>query len=109
MALELHNSWEYDGDKQNWWHWSAYIVGDDISNVASVEYILHPTFKKPLRSVDDPTGGFRMDTSGWGTFDLKAIVHKKDGKTELLTHDLILEVEPPIGRTDRTDEAAANQ
>ena len=51
MALELHNSWEYDGDKQNWWHWSAYIVGDDISNVASVEYILHPTFKKPLRSV----------------------------------------------------------
>jgi transcription initiation factor IIF auxiliary subunit len=98
MDLELHNSWEYE--KDDWWEWSAYLKGSDLPKVDYVEYILHPSFKKPLRTVTDPDNGFRLDTSGWGTFDLKAIVHLKNGKQQLLTHEIKLEDKPKTGRTD---------
>jgi hypothetical protein len=41
-----------------------------------------------------------MDTAGWGTFELKAIVHLKNGRQELLTHEIKLEESPKTGRTD---------
>ena len=65
-----------------------------------VEYLLHSTFKNPVRVVRKPENGFRMDTAGWGTFEIKAIVYLKDGRQELLTHEIKLEESPKTGRTD---------
>ena len=98
MDLQLHNSWDYE--QEDWWEWSAYLTGSDLPKVDHVEYILHPTFKSPLRVVKDPTEGFRLDTAGWGAFNLKAIVHLKDGTEQLLTHEVKLEQKPKKGRTD---------
>jgi transcription initiation factor IIF auxiliary subunit len=98
MNLQLHNSWDYE--REDWWNWSAYLTGSDLPKVDYVEYILHPTFTKPLRVVKDPTDGFRMDTAGWGVFELKAIVHLKNGTQQLLTHEIKLEYKPKKGRTD---------
>lgn len=98
MDIQLHNSWEYEGD--DWWEWSAYLKGSDLPKVDYVEYILHPTFKKPLRVIRDSTDGFSLDSSGWGTFEIKAIVHFKGGKQQLLTHEIKLEHKPKKGRTD---------
>lgn len=98
MKLQLHNSWQYQGEDK--WKWSAYLVGPDLEQVANVEYILHPSFKRPLRKVDDPTSGFIMTTSGWGTFQMKAIVHMNDGTQQLLTHQVKLEYKPESGRTN---------
>jgi len=101
MNLQLHNSWEYEGD--DWWSWSAYLKGSDLKRVDYVEYILHPSFKKPLRKVTDREGGFRLETSGWGEFDLKAVVQFKDGTATLLKHQIKLEYEPKKGRMDIPD------
>ena len=101
MNLELHNSWEYVGD--DWWEWSAYLKGSDLPRVDYVEYILHQSFKKPLLKVTDPENGFRLDTSGWGIFDLKAVVQFNNGTATLLTHRIRLEYKPKIGRTDKVD------
>lgn len=98
MNLRLDNSWNYQGE--DWWDWSAYLTGSDLPLVDYVEYVLHPTFKAPLRAIKDPENGFRLNTSGWGTFDLKAIVHLKNKKKQVLNHELILETDPPAGRTD---------
>jgi transcription initiation factor IIF auxiliary subunit len=79
MALKLKNSWFYKGD--DWWDWEAFIDDEgsgELSNVDYVEYVLHPTFPNPLRKITNPQGGFRLKTSGWGPFYLKAFVHYKD-------------------------------
>jgi transcription initiation factor IIF auxiliary subunit len=46
--------------------------------------------------------GFEIKTQGWGTFELKAFVHFKDGTKQKLTHELQLELEqnPPEGFSD---------
>lgn len=98
MDIKLQNSWE--NKEQDRWDWSAYLTGSDVSNVEYVEYILHPTFENPMRKIENPAYGFRLETSGWGTFDLKAIVHFKDGTHHLLTHNLKLEYEPKSGKTE---------
>lgn len=98
-GVELHNSWKLVDD--DWWDWSAYLTGPDVAKVDRVEYVLHPTFKNPVRVISDPEDGFRMKTSGWGTFELRAIVHMKDGKQQLLTREIKLESDPKKGRTDK--------
>jgi transcription initiation factor IIF auxiliary subunit len=98
MDIQLNNSWDYkQGDR---WDWSAYITGNDVDKVGYVEYILHPTFTKPVVKITDPTDGFRLETDGWGTFELRAIAHFKDGTQQLLRHELRLEYRPKSGRTD---------
>ena len=98
MDIHLHNSWEYKDE--DWWNWSAYLTGSDLSKVDHVEYILHPTFKKPLRTIDDPTGGFKLETAGWGTFELKAVAYLKDRKKILLAREIQLEYKPKKGNTE---------
>ena len=98
MDIHLHNSWDYK--KDDWWEWSAYLTGPDLPEVDRVEYILHKTFKNPVRVIKEPADGFRLDTEGWGTFELKAIVHLKDGNRQLLTHEVELKDKPKTGRTD---------
>jgi transcription initiation factor IIF auxiliary subunit len=98
MSLKLKNDWKYVGDDR--WDWSLYLDSDDpaeIQEVESVKYILHPTFKSPIRTVSDPSEGFRLNTNGWGSFDTKAFVYLKDGKKIKLMHELQLSHDPKTG------------
>lgn len=98
MSLTLRNTWNYKGD--DWWEWTAFVDDagtGELENVQFVEYVLHETFPEPVRRVDTRKGGFRLDTEGWGTFDLKAFAHMKDGKKIRLKHEIQLEYEPRKG------------
>jgi transcription initiation factor IIF auxiliary subunit len=55
-----------------------------------VVYILHPTFRDPVRTITDRESRFRLDTSGWGTFTIHAIAKNRDGHDTKLSHDLVL-------------------
>lgn len=98
MSYKLKNDWKYVGDER--WDWELYLDSDnpdELAEVESVKYILHPTFKNPIRIIDDSSGGFRLKTNGWGTFDTKAFVYLKNGKKVKLEHELELQFEPESG------------
>jgi len=98
MALRLRNTWRNKGG--GWWEWRAFIDDEgsgELAQVDHVEYVLHPTFPNSIRKVDNPRGGFALETAGWGVFELKAFVHMKNGKKEKLTHILELSTYPPEG------------
>lgn len=98
MALKLKNRWRYQGNDR--WEWEAFIDDEntgELDKVDLVEYVLHPTFSDPIRRTTDRRNAFALRTAGWGTFELKAFAHLKDGSRKKLTHELKLEYEPAEG------------
>jgi len=104
MRLRLRNRWKYIGDNDgDWWKWAVFLDDEgtgDLAQIDSVEYVLHPTFREPVREVDDPHDGFMLETGGWGVFKVKAFVHLNDGETLKLTHKLVLKDTPERGVSD---------
>jgi transcription initiation factor IIF auxiliary subunit len=97
-GLKLRNRWRYQGG--DWWQWEAFL--DDggsgqLQQVDYVEYVLHSTFPNPIRTVDEPEGGFVLKTAGWGTFTLKAFVYLREGEKLKLTHEIELARTPSEG------------
>ena len=84
MAIRLTNDVvKVEGE---WRTWRAYLVADDpdeLKNVKQVEYILHPSLKKSIVTVKDTVATFELIRTGWGTFNLKAIVYYADGTPPL--------------------------
>jgi hypothetical protein len=66
------------------WTWSVWIEGpdDELDQIRSVRYTLHPTFPNPVRLVTDRATKFRMESSGWGEFTISA-------RLVLLTGDVV--------------------
>jgi transcription initiation factor IIF auxiliary subunit len=98
MNLKLRNTWNYKGD--DWWEWTAFVDDGGTGELAEaefVEYVLHETFPEPIRRIDTRKDGFQLETEGWGTFDLKAFVHLKNGTKIRLKHEIQLEHEPKKG------------
>ena len=98
MSLRLRNRWNYKGD--NRWEWEAFIDDNgthELKDVQYVEYVLHRTFKNPVREIREKEGGFVLKTNGWGTFTLKAFINKKDNSRIKLDHEIVLQFDPPIG------------
>jgi len=71
-----------------------------MDEVEKVKYILHPTFKQPLRLAKDPNDNFSIKTNGWGTFDIKAVAYMKDGSKIKLEHSLELHYDPSEGTSE---------
>jgi hypothetical protein len=82
---------------KDWYDWTVYLVvenSDVIRQIKSVIYSLHPTFYQPVREVEEPTGGFKLDSgswggfkfqaSGWGEFEIKADIILKESR-EVIT------------------------
>src|SRR6266404_2195546 len=88
--LEIHQSYEYQGD--DWWQWQVWLEGsdEDLDRVDFVEWTLHPTFPDPIRKSSDRLEKFRLRTGGWGTFPIRALVHMKDGTSRRFSHHLKL-------------------
>ena len=65
----------------DWWEWTAYIAAsepDSLDHIKYVEYYLHSSFRNPVKRVRKKEGGFRLESKGWGTFELRAKVVFKD-------------------------------
>jgi len=89
--MEIRQSEKYVGN--DWWDWSVWLEGTDVEldAVSYVEWRLHPTFPDPVRTVTNRQSKFRLDTGGWGTFVVHAVVGTKTGSTERLRHQLQLQ------------------
>lgn len=90
--MKLKNNYKYIGDDR--WDWELYIDSnnpEELSSIREVKYILHPTFKNPVRTVKKEEGGFRLKSNGWGTFETKAMVYLNNGEKLSLKHDLELQ------------------
>ena len=76
----------------DWWEWSVWIEGsdEDLDQISEVTYKLHPTFPKPLRTVNDRRSKFKLEAEGWGTFHIHIMVVLKGGGKLTLTHNLKL-------------------
>jgi transcription initiation factor IIF auxiliary subunit len=90
MPVALTQESKYVGNDR--WEWSVRLDGspEELDSIDRVTYVLHPTFHHPVREVTDRSTKFRLDTSGWGTFTLRAKVQYKDGRELPLQHDLVL-------------------
>jgi transcription initiation factor IIF auxiliary subunit len=101
LQLKLKNDW--DMVKEKWWRWSVFLDDDgsgDLEKVDYVDYVLHPTFPNPRRTIRDRKTNFKLSTAGWGTFQIRAFVHTKDSEKIKIEHNLVLKHDPPQGVTD---------
>ncbi len=91
MDLKLAQEFEYKGG--DWWEWAVWVdaADEELDEIESVEYTLHPTFPKPVREVSDRQTKFRLSTSGWGCFTIYAKAHLKNGEAVEMEHELSLE------------------
>lgn len=82
-----------------------FLDGDDLANVLSVEYELHPTFANRYRAVDDPSENFSLSIWTWGEFDIAATAVFTDGKTETFMHSLTYSNQLPSSDDAYVDES----
>lgn len=90
MTLRIEQDERYTGHDR--WSWAVWIDGtaDELNRIESVTYYLHSTFPDPVRVIKDRRSKFRLDSAGWGTFEIKAEIRFKDGKVVRRSHNLKL-------------------
>jgi transcription initiation factor IIF auxiliary subunit len=90
LGLSLQQNQEYQGSGR--WRWAVWLDGPDeeLDSVDHVTYILDSTFHNPVRSVSDRATNFRLETYSWGNFTMHARIDYRDGRENILDHDLIL-------------------
>ena len=90
MPLSIRQDSTYIGGDR--WKWSVWLEGasEELDTIDHVMYILDPTFHDPVREIKDRSTKFRLQTSGWGTFTIRAKVEHKDERETWLRHDLVL-------------------
>ncbi|MBL4662354.1 MAG: TIR domain-containing protein [Flavobacteriaceae bacterium] len=78
--------------RKDYYKWAIWIEsGDsDISEIESVVYLLHSTFKNRVRKITDLTTNFKLESSGWGEFRVEITITKKSGEELQLAHWLSL-------------------
>ena len=79
---------KYEGNQ--WWQWALWIQGseEDLNQIKSVTYTLHPTFPQPIRTVTNRASKFQLQCAGWGIFTIPIEVRLKNGETIKLEHEL---------------------
>jgi len=65
-----------------------YLTGPDLNRVASVKYILPPSFPKNEVVSSDPSNNFEIWISTWGRFEQVAFVTTKDGQVSQINYFL---------------------
>lgn len=90
MSYRIIQDADYVG--ADYWSWSACIdaTPDELDQVESVVWILHPTFEPSRVENRSRQTGFKLTTSGWGTFLLRAELHLRGGELRSLSHMLRL-------------------
>lgn len=88
---KISQSFKYIGD--DYWDWSVWIDAnkEDIENIEYVTYNLHHTFINPVRVIRDRESKFKLETSGWGTFTIYAVLSFTNNTIIQLEHELELD------------------
>lgn len=90
MTLRIKQSTRYQG--KDWWEWSVWLEGTkpELNGVDHVVYTLHATFPDPVRTVKTRQNGFRLDSAGWGEFQIFLEIVQRNGKHTKRNHWLEL-------------------
>jgi len=90
MSLRIKQEAIYTAS--DWWKWSLWLDGPakELDQVDYVVYTLHPTFPSPVRRIADRESYFRLDSAGWGEFEVFLDIFFKDGQTRKRKHWLRL-------------------
>lgn len=79
-------------ETKTWWEWSVWLEApaEEMAEIAKVVYTLHPSFVDPVQEIKTRGNGFRLNSMGWGEFELHLALHFKDGKVRNRKHWLKL-------------------
>ena len=74
LPLDVHLSNSAKERSKDLWDWTVWVEGDDaaLDQIASVRYLLHHTFREPIRVITDRASKFAMTSNGWGEFLIRA-------------------------------------
>jgi len=91
MSIRISQESKYKGNDR--WSWSVWLEGPDqeLDLIEYVDYMLHPTFRDPLRHIADRQSKFRLNSAGWGEFMIYLNIKHKDGRVAKRKHWLRLE------------------
>lgn len=90
MTLKVKQDSTYQGGE--WWKWSVWLEGSpkELAAIDRVVYTLHPTFPDPVRTVKNRRAGFKLESSGWGEFEIYLQIAQRDGSVRTRRHWLTL-------------------
>jgi transcription initiation factor IIF auxiliary subunit len=105
MAYRIDQSEKYIG--RDYWNWSAWIEAssEELDELDSVTWILHPTFSPSRIENRSRETKFRLDSAGWGTFVLRAQLNFK-GQTDSRTISRMLKLTYPDNEGPETAQDA---
>ena len=97
IDIRIDNTSTRREDREGWYDWEIHIEPENVlPQIDYVQYILHPTFYKPMRKVEKSEGGFKLKGTGWGEFNVKVQVTLKNGRTITKYHWLHLDGPTPL-------------
>jgi TIR domain/YEATS family len=90
MTLRIEQDASYAG--HDYWHWTVRLRGRqaELDRVAKVTWLLHESFSPSVVEADDRTTRFALSGSAWGSFELRARVLMRSGRSMQLEHQLEL-------------------
>lgn len=67
--------------ENDWYKWQIELAGPEstLGEIREVEYILHPTFPDRIRHSTNAEDHFRLESAGWGEFDITVNVYFNNG------------------------------
>lgn len=100
LELKIVNTVEQMKKKgvQHWFRWSIYLDADKeiLNKIDRVVYHLHPSF--PVKDItvgeERRQEGFKLDTQGWGIFNIFLDIFLKDGTKITASHYLSFDKDP---------------
>lgn len=94
MEFKFDNYARHVGSRgeYEWYEWKVFMdePTEKLEKVSSVEYRLHETFPNPIRTVEDRSSRFALESSGWGEFRILITIYLKDETEEHTEYDLDL-------------------
>lgn len=89
--IRIENTSKPIKESPGWYEWEINLSSDsDLDSVKSVTYYLHETFPNRKQTISNRETGFKLESSGWGEFQIKAKIEFKDGKKQTKYHWLEL-------------------
>lgn len=82
--------WKPSEREREHYHIGVWIEGsaEELGQVEHVEYVLHPSFKRPVRTSSNRDNKFSVTFWTWGMFPIDVYIHMLDGSVVTLQHYL---------------------
>ncbi|KAK8812453.1 hypothetical protein WA158_007687 [Blastocystis sp. Blastoise] len=103
--------WQGPNVEQNPFRWTLYIRGvngEDLSYaIKKVQFTLHPSFKQPIRILEQYP--FEITEQGWGEFDIEVKIEFQDPNESSITFGHWLKLHPGNGEPDKEGEPVVHE